>query len=1380
MILVYRSIVLLECIILLHVSYTLDAQNFDHYQFSSITTENGLADNSISCIHQDSKGYIWIGTSYGLSRYDAYDMTNYRFIPSDTTSISDNYITAMTNDSVAGNLWVATQNGLNYYNRVRDCFTRYLISDSLNSTQYFINDLLFTENHGLMLATNQGVLHFSLSESQMISNLTTRLNNELSSDVLNLTQDRYERIWIGTRNGLGLYNPVDESINKVNIPISNDKPLYIYDIFEDSRKNILISTRYHGFIILENGSPNHTKVFNTNNTNLKNNWINNAVEWDEGIYFLSVRDGGLVLLDSKTSETRTYTPDLYDLYNKNNISTTALTTIFLDVQGNLWIGTYHKGVSLLDINKKPFRHYKVTGQPDGLINNNIRAVFQDSENRIWIGTKEGGGISEFLPEQNRFIHYLKDKNNPNSINDDFVFSIEELTKDVLMVGTFRGGINLFDKSKKRFRAIKQEGNRHLSELLNAVYCIHKDKKNRIWVGTLKNLCLLDLESETLSLIDSVFEVKIIFEDKSGQLWFTNRTEGLLYFDEKNDIVRKFDFGAKEMLPQNRINSITEDANGNLWIATGESGIIKIEKDRTSYSIYGKKNGLPSNQTFGILEDDQLDIWVSTSMGISRFNINDSTFTNYGTYDGLGSTTFEQQICLKLKNGELIFGGNNGFIRFQPLEIIENQFVPPVYLTDIKISNRSISLHEPGSPLKVPVSETEELKLKFNQSDITFEFTALNYSVPEKNQYAYKLEGFDKTWVKAGKERKAIYTNLDPGKYVFRVRGSNNDGVWNNTGTQLYLTIRPPFWNTALAYFIYLIALVTILNALYRYFKLKANYQKNLLKERLQRKKEEEIHQFKLRFFTNISHEFRTPLTLIAGPLQHILNSYDLQEELKKQIEVVFRNATLLLQQINQLMDFRKIEVGKPELSLKETDIVSLIKERLVAFEPIVKQRELSISFSTSFDAYEALIDAGKLNSILNNLLSNAIKFSKPKGTITISFAEKSLITPENLNEYTQIVGTAMFPTSEFFEIAILDSGIGIEKSDFEKVFQRYFQVKPTSGESKAGTGIGLAVVKSFVEIHEGNLFLRSKQSAGTTFILQFHKLTLSRLNELSENVIIEPEIFLPESHEPIVETHSDRLEEETMQNLSLLIVDDNEDMLIHLNSILGNRFRVFLESDPIQGLEKARTNIPDLIVSDIMMPELDGIEFCKRIKTDERTCHIPVILLTAKTSLESHITGYETGADAYIAKPFNSALLIAQIVNLVSQRKKLKSVFSHRIEVNPKEITMNSMDEKFLKRALDCIEDNMANAELNPDFLCKYLGMSRTSLHVKLKALTDLSTTEFIRTIRLKRARQLLDTGGFSINEIVYMVGFNSPSYFSKCFKEYFGKSPTQIQNKTT
>ena len=819
-----------------------------------------------------------------------------------------------------------------------------------------------------------------------------------------------------------------------------------------------------------------------------------------------------------------------------------------------------------------------------------------------------------------------------------------------------------------------------------------------------------------------------------------------------------------------MNLIFEDSKNVLWFATN-LGLVRFDYKMDSVLVYNQNDGLPSNYISGILEDKQGNLWVSTKNGISQFDIKNKKFKNYDIEDGLKSNFFTTA-CFKDVDGTMYFGGVYGFDVFHPDSIKKNTFVPPVVLTDLKLFKESVTIgKEINGRVLLPqsISSLKEIELKYNESMITFDFVTLNFTASAKNQYAYMLEGFDDTLRYVGNEQSATYTNLNPGTYTFKVIASNNDGVWNKTGTSIIVKVLPPWYKTGWAYVLYVLLIIFVV-VLVRNSAIKKEKLKNQLAlEKLElentrelTKKSFEVEQMKVRFFTNISHEFRTPLTLIIGPVQEMLADKNLSSYATK-LNLMLRNGQRLLRLINQLMDISKLEIEKMQLSVSKNNIVEFINDIYSSFIPFAEQRGIDYKISIGNQPPETWFDTDKIEKIVFNLLSNAFKFTPNNGVIIldIQFVENNI------------------------QLQVKDNGVGIVKENLEFIFDRFYQAKNSeNAHHQSGTGIGLALVKSLAELHHGNVSVHSIEKEGTTFTVTFpiNKEEYHAV-EISEESI-EPSILNSLESSPLlnVKNNEDDLNQSTNDDGKnkklILIVEDNEDVRVYLKEIFKKEYRVEEATDGVLGLIQANLLFPDIIISDVTMPNMDGITFCQQLKTDEKISHIPLILLTARASEEFQLKGYETGADAYITKPFNAELLQVRVKNLIESRKKLRSLFSSEPSAEILEIAPTSSDEKFLKRTLEIIEKNIAKEDFDAESLAREVGVGRTVLYSKIKALTEQTVHEFIKIVRLKKAAHLLTTSDVSVKEVVYLVGFKHHTHFTQCFKEHFGVTPSKYANK--
>jgi signal transduction histidine kinase/DNA-binding response OmpR family regulator len=808
------------------------------------------------------------------------------------------------------------------------------------------------------------------------------------------------------------------------------------------------------------------------------------------------------------------------------------------------------------------------------------------------------------------------------------------------------------------------------------------------------------------------------------------------------------------ISNNSILSILEDTRGLIWVGT-HGGLNLFDKSTKTFRTFQEKDGLPSNSILTILEDNAHNLWMGTTNGLSKLTVEKDThgqykfsFRNYDESDGLQGKAFNENSAIRLSTGELMFGGSSGFNIFNPADISINQIRPKVLLTDFQVFNESVKIADERAGNKPVLAKSitaiDQIILQHADNVFSLEFAALNFFHPEKSKYQFMLEGFNKNWLTTdASQRKVTYTNLDPGEYTFKVRAANNDGVWNDTPATVKITVLPPFWKSNIAFVLYSIFIIGAL-LLARWLiltKERMNYR--IQQERQEAQRMHELDMMKIRFFTNVSHEFRTPLTLILTPLERMLNEASDADQ-KNQFQLIYRNARRLLNLVNQLLDFRKMEVQEIKLNSSEGDIVKFIRELVYSFSDLSEKKNISFSFTSSVQSLETLFDQDKLEKILFNLLSNAFKFTPEGGSVSVLM---------NLKKED---GNA------FIELKVSDTGIGIPPDKHEKIFERFFQNDLPRSMVNQGSGIGLSITKEFVKIHGGTINVESEPGKGSTFTVL---LPIKEIKSHHEAEAVDM-ISLAEA-EPVSEVSPDE------KRPVLLLVEDNEDFRFYLKDNLKQQYAIIEASNGKQALQKALASIPDLIVSDVMMPEMNGIEFCKKVKADPHTSHIPVILLTARTAEEQKLEGFHSGANDYITKPFSFEILQSRIKNLIAQREVFQKMFVKHLDIKASDVAITSLDEKLITNAIKVVENQISNPDFSVEELARELGMSRVHLYKKLSSLTGKSPIEFIRTIRLQRAAQLLEKSQLTVSEVAYQVGFNNPKYFTKYFKDQFHVLPS-------
>ncbi len=1303
--------------------------------FKHLTNTDGLSSNRINAILEDSDNFIWFATGDGLDLYNGTSVKHF-----------SKEVNCMIRHPKSESLLVGTSKGLELFDKNKYSFTAAQAQDKSGVALANINvaTLYVAPNNQTFVATLEGVLYlFNQTLTSFKTYQLPKYPNGKHLEITSLCVIEKGYVLMGTKSGLYQLN------------LNTGKLVQLYEnlylgvvskLFLDSHSNLWICTYSKGLAFIADGNLNTPPIFYTQeNGILINNRVVDIVEDQDQVFLIANIEGGLVQFNKKNKQVKHYQPDIH---NVNSISSKALTALLKDSQDNIWIGTYNSGVDFIDRHRKKFEHYQINFRDDGLFNNNIRAMFQDSQGNIWIGTKEGGGLSKFNRSKGTFKHYIPNPNDPTSLGDDYVLAIEELDEIHLMIGTLKNGLEIFNKKTGTFSHNTFNSN----AIYNRVYTIHKDLNNRIWIDYGGLFYEFLPKTQTIKKVDGVKRVKCIINQDQNHIWLGTLQNGLFLFNTQTKQLEK------KLLDNAQINALQKDNKGNLWVGT-KKGLFLKNKDSDKFIKYTVNEGLPNNQVLGLLVDNNNNVWVSTTNGLSKYDTTTLKFKNYDVYDGLQGNEFEHYTALKTQDGELMFGGRNGFNIFHPDDITENQNSPKVVINNLLLFNKPVSINEKKSPLTKHISQTKQLTLNHKQSVITFGFVALNYSSPEKKQYAYKLEGFDKDWNFIGNKNEATYTNLPPNDYVFKVKASNADGFWNSQGTSIKITVRPPWWKTSWAYFAYFMGAIVFLIVFYYLSYVYINLKNNLKLEQFEKENNAQLHQAKLQFFTNISHEFRTPLTLIIAPLEKLLKTNTNDANLQKHLELINTNANRLLRLINQLMDFRKIEKGRMKLKIGKYNLVEVTKKIAKSFNDKAEATSIHFEVIAPTDTIDVYIDLEKYDIILYNLIYNAFKFTNDFGTIKV---EIQLI--ETLGE------------NKMVEISVVDNGKGIPKENIDQIFEEFYQIE----QGHKGTGIGLTLTKKMVELHQGTLMVESLEGNGSRFIV---RLPLGKTHFGTSYVFELPSDSAYKIEEYKLDPSEKDIQEPIISSgkktnpYKILLVEDNEELRNYLKETLQVSYKIFEAKDGNQGLKECLRILPDVVISDVMMPNKNGVDMCRDIKTDVRISHIPVILLTARSSFDHKIEGLKTGADAYIVKPFNMRLVEVQIANLLESRKKLKERFANDISILPNEISSSSADDRFLEKAIKIVESHMGDSEFSVNDFITEIGMSRSSLHLKLKALTNKSTTEFIRSIRLRTAAVFLKETNQTISEIAYKTGFSSPTYFSKCFRRVFGKLPTDYRN---
>lgn len=1330
--------------------------SFSELTFDIFTQENGLPNNQIQCIYQDSKGWIWIGTSQGLSRFDGYSFVNFLPNPDDSTSLKGNLIRVIKEDR-NGNLLVGTENGgLNVFNRELERFSHPLENFStLKFSEISVNDIAEDGNGNFYIGTNFNIL--LIDSLGNISPLKPAMKASQSFDgnfVRNLQPGQNGILWVGTNDGLFTYNPKTNFIERFQLPFEASQTKEIWEIFLDGDGAVWVGTYSAGLFMISPDDYSVSQVLLNPDIN-RNETVRSVSQGVFGEFWIGTRGGLYVYSKEKHEVTGFYRHDERD---PHSISNNSILSILNDKRGETWIGT-RGGLNLLAKSKQVFHHFGALPGDNNYLNSSIiYAFWMDEKGNIWIGT-EDGGINILNPLTGKYEYLTARENDPGSISQNCIKAFLDDKQGNLWVGTYLGGIDVINLQTGQISHFKHQPEKPGTLSDNRVWDFCLDRNNDIWIVTSKGVDKYSRETDSfehLPQLNGENQVSWIKPDSKGNLWMGGLDEVIVFNQEENTIAR---------FPE-RSHIMYEDSKNRIWVATFDKGIALYSRENGALKYFGEKEGLANNHTLAILEDHNNNLWISTNNGLSMFNTEKEFFRNFTRQDGLSNNQFCYRAGYKTQSGQMLFGSISGFNLFNPREIILEETNVPLVFTDLKIFNKSVPIGQGKKPVLLKsIAETEHLVLNYDQNMFTVEFAALNFVNSDKNRYSYILEGFNRNWNEPGTNRSATFTNLNPGDYTLRIKrvvpGTENPG----NELQLKITVLPPFWKTTWFLSLLFIFIVFMIYSLLKFIVNREKIKNQLVMERVNARKLHELDMMKLKFFTNISHEIRTPLTLIIGPLEKILKNDLSKAEIKENLRLVNRNAKTLEKLISQLLDFRKLEAGNLKLDLVEGDIVEFTRNIVHSFNDLALEKQVKLRFNTLKKRLFASFDPDKIEKILNNLLSNAFKFTEAGGHISVNL---SLIFDTEDDDFS-----ASEKEKQFIEFVVKDTGRGIPSGNLNKIFMRFFQSDDEAKDS--GTGIGLALVKELVAIHKGNIFVTSKPGKGTKFTVRIPYLQ-------AESKFTDVESARHEKAEkPAVQQNELPVQPaENLQSKIMLMVEDNADVRQFIAGHFSSMFQIVEARNGEEGWEKALEHIPDIIISDVIMPNMNGYEFCERVKNDERTSHIPVLLLTALHSKDHEIKGITTGADDYITKPFDLSVLQAKVENMLSIRESLKERFSRNVILEPSNVEITSPDERFLRKAMEVIEENISDCDLDIETFSEKVGVSRMQLYRKLHALTNMTVKEFIRHIRLKRAVQLLVQNKMNVSEVAYEVGFKDLSHFRKCFKREYGMSATEYISRAS
>ena len=1298
------------------------------FWFRHFSVENGLSSNTVRAIMQDKYGFMWLGTDDGLNRYDGTTIKVYKLCPQ---GVND-YISSLYDTT--DNIWVGTDDGIYIYDYVTESFEKFdLTTDGGIRIQTNVNHIAEDRDGNLWFSTvGQGIFKYSISK-RYLEHYEFKDANGLMASVL---IDSENQIWAVTNWGTPTVSKLNKAENRFE-PFSITYETGKYEsnslvMLEDSEHSLWLGTWECGLQKIDRYTGKAVTYLHPSDGKGATH-IHSMMEYAPHQLLIG-SDDGLLLFNTLTCEHQLFTEDETKPYSLSN---RFVYPIVKDREGGIWIGTFYGGVNYLSPSTgqfESFAHSRFSNSVNGTV---IGRFCEDSHGRLWIASDDGG-LNCFSPKDKYFTHYLPDEHK-NSLSYHNVHALC-MDGDDLWIGTYTGGVNVLNTKTGVFRVYTSKPGDPNTLDGTSSYAIFKDREGRIWVSSMSGVNLYNREKDNFTRIRNLDAwVMDIDQDADGNIWFSSQGKGLFKYNPEKQMWKDYMHSDEAgSLINDQVSCTLIDSNGNMWVGT-MNGLCKYNADTDSFEAVPLD--IPSHNISAIVEDQRV-LWLTTTKGLVRYVPGESSQV-FTRSDGLQSEQFLPNAALKASDGKIYIGSVNGFNAFYPYQIKTNKVPPPVVITGLEVFNKEIRIGDELLPKALNL--TEELELSYKDHVFSLLYASLSYCTPEKNQYAYKLEGFDKEWNYVGSQNKATYTNLPAGTYTFKVKATNNDGIWSDREARLKITIHPPFyWSTA-SKILYFILACIILTFFIRFLLRRTEKKHTAEINQLNLNKEKEVHEAKIKFFTMIAHEIRTPVSLIIGPLEKMMrSSIPIPAALRDDLNIIDRNSQRLLFLVNQLLDFRKVEQEGISIRYASYNIRQLLQAVCERFTPFITQHGAHLEVEYPDADFTAMVDSEAITKLISNLLTNASKYTKDK----------------------VVLSCTVQPEQHTFTIRVTDNGIGISEADRKKIFNPFYQAM----DNKPGTGIGLSIVKSIVESHNGCIEVESEINKGSSFIVTLPIEQVNAAAQEGESNVLNPAIpedILLESL-PVASSKDKPM---------MLIVDDNEEMLNFLSSSFSARYSILTAEDGIEALEKLKTNEVTLIVSDWMMPRMDGVEFCKTLRADQAISHIPFILLTAKTDTNSKIEGMDCGADAYIEKPFSVQYLEACIKNLLDLRSLLRQKFSKMPMVPLNSIASNSMDNKFLTRVNEIIEQNFSNSDLSVDFLAEQLCISRSGLFAKIKTLANITPNELIQIVRLKKAAVLLSENKYRVNEICYMVGFNNPSYFAKCFQKQFGIKPGEFAN---
>lgn len=1336
--------------------------------FLFVKTNEDIGERAITCIIDDSMNQMWIGTyGGGLKKYNGVDVKTFKHDLNTASGLSSSeiYDLLLGKDDA---IWIATNNGLNVYNQHNDSFTYF----NPPGEKLPIHTLAKLNDDHIIIGTHQKGVYVFNTLTKKFQKASIDID-ENGLQVNALIVDQLKRIWVGTNLGIMQLDFTKLKLKKISDRVLKNKSLLSSEILSletDMLGNVWVGTVKNGVAKISTKEINYLDI---DHFPISEKRIFSIKTYTNGMMLCGTENDGLFVLNNEGEISKRYVKESGSSYS---IHSNSVWEIHSDASNRIWIGYYDQGVDKYDP-----QHFKFNFFQNNITKDvepfpaSVSSIAKDKFGRLWFSCIDKG-VYVYNPDKKTYTH-LNNPNNAiaNGLNSLDIPSIFIDSNQNVWIASWYNGIYLLNNGSKRFINISTTSHPKTVSS-NRIVSFSEDSKGVIWIGTfLGGLLSYDTKTDEIKHYNGeAFQnlalqngnIRKVIVDKDDNIWLGTR-RGIYRYNQKDNSIRSYNSNiiaaSKNTISDFIVFSLYEDANKNIWIGTDGYGLFSYSGTDGNFKWHGEGSDLPNMTINSITQSFDGMYWLGTDNGLIKYNNTNGDFRVFESNDGLLGNKINRSSFFT--DGYTLFLGTSEGINFFDFNSINNnKNVPNILLEHLKIGNNRISVSEHG-PLKKTIQFSDSLFLNHNQSSFSIDYIGVNQTRGEKNNYAYILEGLETDWNYVGNLRTATYTNIKPGNYTFKLKASNNDGVWTTNSKSVFIKVMPPWWATITAKICYVLIILSLSLYIFRLIKLRVLERRKVEIERNLREQTEELHLKKMQFFTNISHEFRTPLTLILNPLESLLSSADevtLPEEVRSKHRIIHRNTKRLKRLIDELMDFRKMQFGKIELRVKKINLTKIIKNVISYYEEEALYRNIELK-PLEFDDMFIWADASMIEKIIFNLISNAFKATKEGGTISV--------------EIRQHKDGIMFPLINrlqpqgALEVIIRDSGIGINKENIQKIFERFYQDKDNNEQYFGGTGIGLEVVRKFVNYHKGKIEVESQKDKGTSFKLFFAlENTHYSENQFASYKTSEERATNPKQIEKIT---NDKNESNTYKSSSILLVEDNLELREYLKLELKGKYHIYEASNGKIGYEMAKKSNPDLIIADVMMPEMDGIEMCEKLKSDKETTNIPILMLTAKVAEKERIEGIDAGADVYLKKPFSVNLLKSHVRQLIKSKNSFYDSYFKSFEMD---VELIDSDKKILADVIRVIGDNLSKEDLCVQDIANELGLSRSKLYRKIKTVTGISANEIIRKTRLEKAKELLVITDMTIGEICYKVGFASPSYFTKRFKEHTNSIPKQYR----